>query len=229
MEHLDYFFQVLKDESMIFPIFLSARVLLLTVLLHIIFGVMLGYILSKKFPLRDLLESLVVLPLVFPPVALGFFLLILFGREGFIGGWLGHIFGIEVIFSFWGITIAAFVAGLPLIVKPVQSAIESSAGQLIEASYVLGKSEFQTFFRVVLPSIKKSVIAGLTLAFGRSLGEIGMTLMLGGNIYGKTTTISLAIYNAVFDGEFNKAIILSIFLGAISLSIFYVLRKMSAI
>ena len=118
---------------------------------------------------------------------------------------------------------------MPLIVKPVQSAIESSAVNIREASYTLGKSEWETVIRVILPTIKKSLIAGLILAFGRSLGEVGITLMLGGNIIGRTDTISLAIYNAVFDGEFQVAVLMSVILGGVSFGIFFVLKRLSAI
>jgi molybdate transport system permease protein len=219
---------LLADPGVTGPIWLSVRIALAATALHLVFGIGIGYLLSKEnLPLRGLLDGLVTLPLVFPPIAIGFFLLLLFGRDGWFGGPLQSI-GIDVIFTFWGVLIAAFVAGLPLIAKPVQSAIESTAKSYREAAYVLGKSELQTFFRVILPNIRKSVIAGLTLSFGRSMGEVGITLMLGGNIIGRTETVSLAIYNAVFDGSFEKAAALSILLGTVSLGLFFFLRRISA-
>ncbi len=123
--------------------------------------------------------------------------------------------------------IAAFVAGLPLIVKPVQAAVQSTTVSLIEASYTLGKSEAETFVFVVVPSIKKTIAGGLSLAFGRSLGEVGLTLMLGGNIVGRTNTLSLEIYNSVFTGEFERAGLLAAILGFISLLILLLLRRLS--
>jgi molybdate transport system permease protein len=219
---------LLADPGVFGPIWLSAKIAAGATVLHLVFGIGIGYLLSReKLFMRNFLDALVTLPLVFPPIAIGFFLLLLFGRDGWIGAPLGAV-GIDIIFSFWGVLLAAFVAGLPLIAKPVQSAIESTAKSYSEAAYVLGKSELQTFFWVILPNIKKSVIAGLTLAFGRSMGEVGITLMLGGNIIGRTETVSLAIYNAVFDGSFEKAALLSVLLGTVSLGLFFFLRRISA-
>jgi len=217
---------LLADPGVYGPIWLSAKIALAATLLHLVFGIGIGYLLSReRLPLRGVLDALVTLPLVFPPIATGFFLLLLFGRDGWFGAPLGSV-GVEVIFTTGGVLLAAFVAGLPLIAKPVQSAIESTASQYREAAYVLGKSEWQTLLRVILPNIRPSIIAGLTLAFGRSMGEVGITLMLGGNIIGRTETVSLAIYNAVFDGDFMRATLLSILLGVISLGLFFFLRRM---
>lgn len=221
------YLSLLADPGVYGPIWLSAKIALAATGLHLLFGIGIGYLLSKEnLPLRGLLDALVTLPLVFPPIAIGFFLLLLFGRDGWFGAPL-QTAGIDIIFTFWGVLLAAFVAGLPLIAKPVQSAIESTAKSYREAAYVLGKSETETFFRVILPNIRKSVIAGLTLAFGRSMGEVGITLMLGGNIIGSTETVSLAIYNAVFDGSFDRAALLSILLGSVSLLLFFFLRRLS--
>lgn len=211
------------------PLLLSLKVACAALFLHLVFGVAIGYLLSrKKLVFRGVLDALVTLPLVFPPIATGFFLLLLLGRSGWIGSVL-EAWGIEVIFGFWGVLIAAFVAGLPLMVKPVQSAIESVSSVYEEASYVLGKGRLRTFLCVILPNIKRSLLAGAILSFGRSLGEVGITLMLGGNIIGRTETISLAIYNAVFSGEFERAMLLSVALGGFSLAVFFILRRLSAL
>ena len=221
--------ELMTDPGIYGPIWLSAKIALLTTALHLFFGIGIGYLLSKeKLPLRGVLDALVTLPLVFPPIATGFFLLLLLGRDGWLGAPLGSV-GVEVIFTEWGVLIAAFVAGLPLIAKPVQSAIVSTASQYREAAYVLGKGEWQTLLRVILPNIRPSIIAGLTLAFGRSMGEVGITLMLGGNIIGRTETVSLAIYNAVFDGDFQRAALLSILLGVLSLGLFFFLQRFNAL
>ncbi|MFV0481676.1 MAG: molybdate ABC transporter permease subunit, partial [Campylobacteraceae bacterium] len=139
---------------------------------------------------------------------IGFFLLLLLGRNSIIGQFLAQ-FNISFIFTFEGIVLAGFIAGLPLMVKPLQSAIELFPQEIKEASYVSGKSYTYTFLFVVLPIIKKSLMASLLIATARALGEVGVTLILGGNLIGKTDTISLAIYNAVFDGDYNLALILS--------------------
>lgn len=213
-----------------FPLIFTAKVALISLVLHAAFGLLIGYYLGKKnSPVRSVVDTLVTLPLVFPPVALGFLLLLILGKAGLIGRFVTGVFGLEIIFNLWGVVIAAFVAGLPLIVKPVQAAVESTAMSLIEASYTLGKSEAETFVFVVVPSIKKSIAGGLSLAFGRSLGEVGLTLMLGGNIVGRTNTLSLEIYNSVFTGEFARAGFLAAVLGSVSLLILLLLRRLSVI
>jgi molybdate transport system permease protein len=224
-----FIWSYLEDERFLFPLIFTAKVAAVTTLLQLVFGVLIGrYLSQRSSPLRSVVDMVITLPLVFPPIALGFLLLMILGKEGPVGLFLDHFLGIRIIFTTWGVIIASFIAGLPLIVKPVQSAIQETAFTLMEASYTLGKSEWQTFFHVVLPSIRKTVISGLSLAFGRSLGEIGLTLMLGGDIVGKTNTLSLEIYNAVFSGEFHRAMILASVLGVVSIGVFVLLRKSSA-
>ncbi|GAB0149581.1 MULTISPECIES: molybdenum ABC transporter permease [Marichromatium] len=205
---------------------LSLRVVAVTLALLLVAGVGLGYLLSLSFPLRWLLDALVSLPLVFPPIAIGFFLLMLFGRHGVLGAPLHAQLGWELVFSFPALVLAAFIAGLPLVVKPVQSAIEGSARVLVEASYTLGKGRLETLWRVVIPAVRPSLAAGLTLGAGRAFGEVGITLMLGGNLIGSTETLSLAIYNHVLDGDFTCATRLSLLLGGISLVLFLLLRRL---
>lgn len=202
------------------PLLLSLETICVTAILFLTLGVPLAFLLAKeKLPFKWLLDTIVTLPLIFPPIAVGFFLLLLLGREGWIGAILYQV-DISMIFSFSGIVIAAFVAGLPLMVKPLQSAIENFPKEIKEASYMGGKSEMLTFLFVVLPTIKNSLFVALLIATARALGEVGITLMLGGNIIGKTDTVSLAIYNAVFDGEYDLAMILSGILVCISLVFF---------
>lgn len=207
-----------------YPLALSAKMLGIVALLLIFIGIPLAYFLSKEtLKYKWLLESLVTLPLIFPPIAIGFLLLLLLGKNGWIGSFFDHI-GIRFIFDFNGLVVAGFVAALPLMVKPLQSAIELFPKSLKEAAYVSGKSSFYTLVFVILPCIKKSLAAALLIALARALGEVGITLMLGGNIVGKTDTVSLAIYNAVFDGEYAQALRLCMILIVISLGIFAALQ-----
>jgi molybdate transport system permease protein len=204
---------------------LSLKVVLSLVLCQLPLGIGLAWMLSRsRLPGRFLWESLISLPLVFPPIAMGFFLLLLLGHRGLLGGFLQDELGIRVVFSPLGVYLAAFIAGLPLIVKPVQVAIENSAEELAEAAYVLGRSSMATFFIIVLPSVHKAILAGLALAIGRGLGEVGISLMLGGNIVGHTETLSLAIYNSVLDGDFECAKALSLLLGVGSLLLFSLMQ-----
>jgi molybdate transport system permease protein len=220
-----YFLDILKEPATLACIRLSLETACITVPLLAVSGILLGYVLGRRQGRWiSALDFLVTLPLVFPPIATGFLLLILLGRRSRIGIFIKETIGIEMIFSFWGVALAAFIAGLPLIVKQVQAAIRGETNRLIEAAYVLGKSPTTTFFKVILPSIRKSIAIGLSLAFARSLGEVGVTLMLGGNIAGKTNTISLEVYNAVFTGEYDRAFVLVLLLGVISLVLIFLTR-----
>lgn len=206
---------------------LTIKLAALSVVVFLVLGIGLGYALSRPgFPLRRSLDMFLTLLLVFPPIATGFFLLLLLGRNGPVGGMLYRELGIDIVFSFNGLLVAAFVAGLPLVVKPIQSAIESSAKELVEASATLGKGWFETLLRVVIPGVRHSILAGLTLGVGRTFGEVGISLMLGGNIIGRTETLSLAIYNAVLDGNFACATKLSLLLAGFSILLFLMLRKL---
>lgn len=202
------------------PIFLSIKTIAVSALLFLLLGVPLAYLLAKEnLKFKWLIDTMVTMPLIFPPIAVGFFLLLLLGRDGALGAFLQK-FDIHLIFSFSGIVIAAFIAGLPLMVKPLQSSIEQFPKAIKEASFISGKSEMITFLCIVLPTIRNSLWVSLLIATARALGEVGITLMLGGNIIGKTDTISLAIYNAVFDGEYNLALTLSAILVITSLIFF---------
>jgi len=217
----------LGDSGVRFSLWLTFQSVLVTLLLHLVAGVFLGYLLSlHHWRGREILDVLVTLPLVFPPIATGFALLLLLGRHGPVGQILGR-FGVELIFTLPGVVLAAFLAGLPLVVKPIQNAMESVAGRLSEVARTLGKTEIEIFFLVLLPNVRTAIATGLILGFGRALGEVGITLMLGGNIAGKTNTLSLEIYNAVFSGDFQRAAVLSILLGGVSLGVFFLLRKLS--
>ncbi|WP_022662846.1 molybdate ABC transporter permease subunit [Paucidesulfovibrio longus] len=217
---------MLLDPSTLGPLWLTLRVLLYSGALLLGAGVLLGYYLTreKRTALRTVVDFLVTLPLVFPPIATGFVLLLLLGRSGP----LGRLTGAEIVFSFPGVVAASFVAGLPLMVKPVVTALQGTT-RLAEAAYVLGKSEWQAFWLVQLPNVKRELAAGWFLALGRSLGEVGITLMLGGNILGKTNTLSLEIYNSVFSGEFDRAVVLSCLIGLFSLLIYFALKRLSAV
>ncbi|WP_043421616.1 molybdate ABC transporter permease subunit [Azonexus hydrophilus] len=209
-------------------LWLTAQVALASSLLHALFGLAIGYALSRpSWRGRALVDIAVTLPLVFPPMATGFLLLLLFGRHGPLGQPLRESFGIELVFSFPGLVLAAFIAGLPLAVKPIQSAFENLPKILAEAARTLGKNEWQIFWHILLPNIRNALIGGLVLALGRSLGEVGITLMLGGNIEGRTVTASLDIYNAVITGDFERAGAVSLLLGMVTTALFVILRRQS--
>lgn len=218
----------LFDPALAYPAILTLKIAAATFVIHFFLGIALGWALAKpRWPGRTLLDIVVTLPLVFPPLALGFFLLLLLGRRSPIGSWLESSVGLAFVFSVEGVLLASVVSGLPLVVKPIEAAIGSVSRSLGEASRTLGRNEWDTLVYVILPNIRGAIIAGLVLGTARSLGEVGITLMLGGNIVGKTNTMSLEIYNAVFNGEYPRAIVLSTVLGIASIAVFVVLRRAS--
>ena len=212
----------MQELSWLFdPLFLSIKVVLCQGALLIIFGLALAYYLAfGKAKFKAILEMIVTFPLIFPPIATGFLLLYLLGKNGIVGKALN----LEIIFSFKALVLAAFIASLPLFVKPVASALGSLSKSLSEAAYSLGKNKFQTAIFVLFPCIAKSVAAAFILAISRGLGEVGITLILGGNIIGKTDTISLAIYNAVYDGKSDEALVLSLVLVVLSFILFGIIN-----
>ncbi len=222
--------QLWRDPDIRNCLLLSGQVALIAMPVLAIFGVGLGYILGQgKSRWLSLIDFVVTLPLVFPPIATGFLLLLALGRHSFLGLWIKRIFGVEIIFSFWGVVLAAFIAGLPLIVKQVQGSVRRETTRLVENALVLGKSPLVIIFRVILPSLRTSIAIGLSLAFARMLGEVGITLMLGGNIAGRTNTISLEVYNAVFTGEYNRALLLVTLLGVVSLVLILLTRWLARV
>jgi len=174
--------------------------------LNIVFGVAAGYILARfRFRGRNLLDALLTLPIVLPPTVLGYYLLVVLGRHGWIGSWLEENFGINLIFTWQGAVIAAFVVSFPLVLKPARAAFESIDNQLEQAGRVLGVSEAGIFFRVTLPLAWRGILAGVLLGFARAMGEFGATLMIAGSIPGKTQTLSIAVYEAVQAGQDDVA------------------------
>ncbi|AUG99499.1 ABC transporter permease subunit [Pectobacteriaceae bacterium CE70] len=227
MSFLQTFWDTLLLPDVQFSLGLTLRVLAITLVLHLFAGLGLGYLLSRRsWPGQGLLDVVVTLPLVFPPIATGFALLLLLGRHGWVGQWLESM-GQNVVFALPGVVIASFLAGLPLVVKPVEVAMRELSTRHGEVARTLGKGEIEIFLLVLLPNLRIPLATGLILGLGRALGEVGVTLMLGGNIVGKTNTLSLEIYNAVFSGDFSRASVLSSLLGVVSLLVFMVLRKLS--
>jgi molybdate transport system permease protein len=219
---------ILSDGSLSHPASLTLQIALATLAVHFVLGTALGWALAQpKWPGRMLLDALVTLPLVFPPLAMGFFLLLLLGRSSPFGAWLEETTGLAFVFTVEGVLLASVIAGLPLVVKPIEAAIAGVSRGLGEASRTLGRNEWDTFIHVILPNIRGAIVAGLVLGTARSLGEVGITLMLGGNIVGKTNTMSLEIYNAVFNGEYPRAVVLSSILGVASIAVFLLLRRFS--
>ena len=185
---------------------LSLKVALWATALDLVLGVAVGWVLARKrFPGRELLDALLTLPMVMPPTVLGYYLLVVIGRNGPLGGWLHEAFGINLIFTWQAAVIAAAVVAFPLVAKAARSAFETVDPQLEQAARVLGVSAAGVFLRVTLPLAWRGVLAGTLLAFARSMGEFGATLMVAGSIPGKTQTLSIAVYEAVQAGQDDAA------------------------
>ncbi|MQQ99615.1 molybdate ABC transporter permease subunit [Glaciimonas soli] len=190
------------------PLALSLKVAGWATLLNLFFGVAAAYGLARwRSPARDLVDSILTLPLVLPPTVLGYYLLVVFGRRGIVGEWLQK-WGIELVFTWQGAVIASTIVAFPLVLKSARAAFEDIDPQLQNAARVLGISEVAVFFRVTLPLASKGIMAGVLLSFARAFGEFGATLMIAGNLPGRTQTLSIAIYEAVQAGDDNTAAIM---------------------
>ncbi|GAB4258672.1 MAG: molybdate ABC transporter permease subunit [Thermoleophilia bacterium] len=193
---------------MAFSLRLSFQVATLAALLTLLLGTALAYLLAtRNFRGKELLDMVLTLPMVLPPVVTGYFLVLLVGRNGVVGRAVHALTGADfsIMFTWYAAVLAAFVVSLPLMIKTARAAFESVDPNLINASYTLGRTEIETIWRVVLPLARKGIVAGLTLAFARGLGEFGATLMVAGNIPGKTNTMPLEIYNRVVYGAWAQA------------------------
>jgi molybdate transport system permease protein len=196
---------------------LSLRVAALATVLNAVIGIPLAYVLARKtFPGKTLVDLCVTLPLVLPPTVTGYYLIVLLGRRGWLGGPLYAMTGWSATFTWYAAVVAATVMSLPLLVRTARAAIASVDRDLERAAFTLGHSEWRTALAITLPLARNGVVAGLVLAFARALGEFGATLMLAGNIPGRTTTVPLAIYTAVQTGETSAAFLLVAILTLVS-------------
>ncbi len=208
---------------------LSVRVAVLATLIDALVGIPLAWLLARRrFRGHAALDLLVTLPLVLPPTVTGYYLIVLLGRRGWLGGPLHDLTGWGIPFTWYAAVIAAGVMALPLLVRTARAAIESVDRELEKAAYTLGRSEWRTALEVTLPLARNGILAGLVLAFARALGEFGATLMLAGNIPGRTATVPLAIYTAVQTGEGGEALVLVAALTALSCAVLVAAGRLGA-
>ena len=186
----------------------SISVGLASTLLILPFGIALAWLFARKqWPLKSIVETAVLLPLVMPPVSTGLILLKIFGRRSPLGQWL-YERGIEIVFNWKGVLIAMSVMSFPLLVRSVRTSFAEVNPRLEQIAATLGASPLRIFFVITIPLAYKGIVAGALLAFSRALGEFGATILLAGNIPGKTQTLSLAIYNYVQLGKDSDAYVL---------------------
>ncbi|WUR15089.1 molybdate ABC transporter permease subunit [[Empedobacter] haloabium] len=194
---------------------LSLKVALWATGIDLVLGMGVAYLLARaRFPGRELLDALLTLPMVMPPTVLGYYLLVVIGRNGPLGRWLHDSFGINLIFTWQAAVIAAAIVAFPLVLKGARAAFETVDVQLEQAARVLGVSEIGVFLRVTLPLAWRGILAGTLLAFARSMGEFGATLMVAGSIPGRTQTLSIAVYEAVQAGQDDTANLLVLITSA---------------
>ena len=206
------------------PLWISVQVAFLATVCSVILGTALAYGVMNLKKLRPLADAVLTLPLVLPPTVVGFFLLILLGKNSVIGQFFNEI-GLPFIFTMRGAVAAAFVVSFPLMYRSARGAMEQMDRQLLYAARTLGANEGKIFFRVILPNCRSGIFAGTILAFARAMGEFGTTIMLAGNIPGKTQTMALAVYTAVQGGNreeaFQWAVIIVLMSAAAILAINY--------
>jgi molybdate transport system permease protein len=194
------------DGAILHSLSLSVQVATVSTVLIVIAGTAASYLLARRdFRGREVLDMLLTLPLVLPPTVTGYYLIVLFGRNGVIGKALYAWTGWSIMFTWQAAVLASFVVALPLMIKTTRAAIESIDRTLLDASSTLGHSELWTACKVTLPLAKRGIIAGAVLSFARAMGEFGATLMVAGNIPGRTDTMPLAIYSAAGSGDRAQA------------------------
>lgn len=182
----------------------------LSTLLVLPAGMAVAWALAKgRWPGKTMVETLISLPLVLPPVVTGLVLLKLFGRRGFLGSWLYHHAGIEIVFTWKAVAIALAVMSFPLFVRGARTAFEEVNPIFEELARTLGAGPWRVFLTISLPLARRGILSGTLLAFARALGEFGATIMVAGNIPGQTTTLSVAVYQYVQNGEDHHAWLLA--------------------
>jgi molybdate transport system permease protein len=209
-----------------FPIRLSFTVAGAATLIALLAGSALAWLLARKrFPAHDLIDAVITLPLVLPPTVLGYYLLVLLGTRSYLGAFLYNQLGIRLTFTVTAAIIAATIHALPLVTKSLRAAFEGVDPQLEAAARTLGLNSRRIFFRVTLPLASRGVLAATALAFARALGDFGVTIMIAGNIPGKTQTSSVAIYDAVQAGRDNEAFTLSVIVSLIAVVMLYLINR----
>jgi molybdate transport system permease protein len=206
------------DSTFSETLLLTFKLAFLTTTFLIVIGLPLAYWLAySRFKLKAIAEALVSMPMVLPPSVIGYYILVAYSPKNWFGAWLANTFNVRLAFSFEGVLIASILFSLPFMVQPLQNGFRALPDSLREASYTLGKSKMVTFFKVLVPNIKSSLITAIALTFAHSIGEFGIVLMVGGNMPGETRVASIAIYDEAQSLRFDVANKYALILFAISL------------
>ena len=211
------------------PLLLSFEVATIATLLAAIVGIGVAAILANfRFLGRDLLDVIFTAPMVMPPTVLGYYVLVLLGRRSVIGHAYESLTGSSIVFTMTGAVVAATIGAVPMVVKSVRAALEQTDPTLILAARTLGATGLRAFFSVQLPLATRGIVAALMLAFARAVGDFGVTLMVAGDIPGKTRTASLAIYGAIQAQREEEAAVMVVVLTALVLALLYGVGKLTA-
>ena len=210
-----------------FPLWLSLRVAGFATVISLAISLPLAYLLaSREFRGRDFLDALTTLPLVLPPTVLGYYLLVVIGRDSAFGRLYEWVFGAPLVFTWQAATLAALFHSTPLSIKFTRAAFESIDPSFVRVARNLGASEWKVFWRVTIPLARRSIFAAAALAFARSMGDFGITIMIAGNIPGRTQTIAVAIYDAVESGNGALARALVLAISVVTIAILYVTNRL---
>jgi len=210
-----------------FPLWLSLRVAGFATVISLAISLPAAYLLaSREWRGRDLLDAVTTLPLVLPPTVLGYYLLVAIGRDSAFGRLYEWVFGVPLVFTWQAATLAALFHSTPLLIKFIRAAFESIDPSFVRAARNLGASEWKVFWRVTVPLARRSIFAAAALAFARSLGDFGITIMIAGNIPGRTQTIAVAIYDAVESGNGALARALVLAISAVAIAILYLTNRL---
>jgi len=210
-----------------FPLWLSLRVAAVATLVSLALGLWIAYLLAnRRFRGKELLDALVTLPLVLPPTVLGYYLLVVLGRSSPLGHIYEWVFGGPLVFTWQAAVVAATLHAIPLLVKSARAAFETVDRSYEKAARNLGASDWRVFWRVTLPLSRRAVIAATVLAFARALGDFGATLMIAGDIPGRTQTAAIAIYDAVEAGDTMVARVMVLVLSVMAMAIVYAANRL---
>ena len=213
--------------SELMPLYLSLRLALTATLFGLLAGLPIAWFLANtQWKGREVLDSLISIPMVLPPTVLGYYLLLILGRNSWIGK-LAERLGTPLVFTTRGAIIAATVVSIPFFIKTARSAIEVIPSNLLDAARVLGRTELNIFFSVVIPNAWKGIVAGLVLMFARALGDFGTTLMVSGGIPGETLTMPIAIYNAMLAGNQSTANLLALIMACTALMVLILINVLN--
>jgi len=212
-----------------FPLWLSLKVAGIATVLSLLLGLWVAYLLAnRKFRGKDVLDAAVTLPLVLPPTVLGYYLLVLLGRESGPGRLYEWLFGAPLVFTWQAAVVAAMFHATPLLVIAARAALESVDRSYERAARNLGASEWRVFWRITAPLARRSIFAAAVLAFARALGDFGITIMIAGNIPGRTQTVAVAIYDAVEAGNGALARTLVVVVSFAAIAILSLANRLAA-